>query len=126
MEVVIKNTAYLRRRILTAKATVAVVGQGYVGLTLACAAADAGFTVTGIDVDDSRIDALARGDLSVPGVSERTFREGIATGRIRFTTSADGLDDAEVILICVPTPLRDHAPDLSYVDGACREVAHHL
>src|ERR687891_444104 len=65
-EPLIKGTAALRRRILSRQARVGVVGQGYVGLSLACAAADAGFPVTGIDTDEQRVADLAEGILSVP------------------------------------------------------------
>jgi UDP-N-acetyl-D-glucosamine dehydrogenase len=116
----------LRRRLLARDARVAVVGQGYVGLSLACAAAEAGFEVTGIDVDADRVDALAAGRLVVPGVEEATFRGGVATGRLRFAADGDALATSDVICICVPTPVRDHTPDLSYVEQACRDVARHL
>jgi UDP-N-acetyl-D-glucosamine dehydrogenase len=102
---------------------VGVVGQGYVGLTLASAAADAGFQVVGMDVDASRVDALQQGVLTVPGVRETDFRSGKATGRLRFTTDASSLSACDVILICVPTPVRDHTPDLSFVEDACTGVA---
>jgi UDP-N-acetyl-D-glucosamine dehydrogenase len=121
-----KNTARLRRRILARDAEVAVVGQGYVGLSLACAAADAGFSVTGIDVDESRVVRLAAGDLVVPGVREADFRSGIATNRISFTTSIEAVRSADIIAVCVPTPVKDHSPDLSYVENACISVAEHL
>jgi UDP-N-acetyl-D-glucosamine dehydrogenase len=121
-----RSTSMLRRRLLARDARVAVVGQGYVGLSLACAAAEAGFEVTGIDVDAGRVQALAAGELTVPGVDEATFRRGVATGRLRFTADRAALADAEVVCICVPTPVRDQTPDLSYVEQACREVAEHL
>ena len=121
-----RSTSTLRRRLLTREARVAVVGQGYVGLSLACAAAEAGFEVTGIDVDAARADALARGELVVPGVDEATFGSGVATGRLRFTADDAGLATGDVICICVPTPVRDHTPDLSHVERACCDVARHL
>jgi len=116
----------LRRRLLARDARVAVVGQGYVGLSLACAAAEAGFEVTGIDVDADRADALAAGRLVVPGVDQATFAGGVASGRLRFSADGDALATSDVICICVPTPVRDHTPDLSYVEQACRDVARHL
>ena len=120
------SLATLRRRLLAREARVAVVGQGYVGLSLACAAAEAGFPVTGVDVDKPRVAELAAGELCVPGVDQGAFDRALATGRLRFTSDADGLAGAEVTCICVPTPLRDHNPDLSYVERACRDVAMHL
>ena len=121
-----RATSTLRRRLLARDARVAVVGQGYVGLSLACAAAEAGFTVTGIDVDAERIAGLAGGEPCVPGVDEGTFRRGVASGRLSFMPTGEAMATSEVICICVPTPVRDHTPDLSYVEGACRDVAGHL
>jgi UDP-N-acetyl-D-glucosamine dehydrogenase len=121
-----QRTSTLRRRILAREAQVAVVGQGYVGLSLACAAAEAGFAVRGIDVDTNRIGALAAGELCVPGVDEGAFQRGLARGQLRFATDGEALAASDVICICVPTPVRDHTPDLSYVEQACRDVAKHL
>ena len=121
-----KTTASLRRRILNRDAVIGVIGQGYVGVSLACASADAGFPVVGVDVDAGRIEGLARGELVVPGVAEDLFRDGIASGRITFTTETAALRACDIALICVPTPLRDHAPDLSYIEGACRALAAEL
>jgi UDP-N-acetyl-D-glucosamine dehydrogenase len=122
----VRSTPALRRRLLAGGARVAVIGQGYVGLSLACAAAEAGFEVTGIDVDADRVAALAAGVSCVPGVDEATFRGGLATGRLGFTTASDAVAGSDVICICVPTPVRDQTPDLSYVEQACRDVAGHL
>jgi UDP-N-acetyl-D-glucosamine dehydrogenase len=122
----VRSTPALRRRLLAGEARVAVIGQGYVGLSLACAAAEAGFEVTGIDVDAGRVVGLAAGELCVPGVDEGTFRRGTATGRLRFTCASEAVATSDVICICVPTPVRDQTPDLSHVEQACREVARHL
>ena len=121
-----KSTALLRRRILDRRATVAIVGQGYVGLSLACAAADVGFRVAGVDVDAARIQGLQGGVLCVPGVAENLFRAGVATGLIEFTTSPEPIRDAEIVLICVPTPVRDETPDLTFVMEACRHTGERL
>src|SRR5439155_2077848 len=121
-----KNTALLRRRILGRRASVGVLGQGLVGVTVACAAAAAGFPVTGIDVDLARIEDLRRGVLSIPGALEKDFRAGIESNNLTFTTAHDALASAEVILICLPTPLRDDVADLSIVERGCRDVAGRL
>jgi UDP-N-acetyl-D-glucosamine dehydrogenase len=119
----VKSTALLRRRILSRNAQIAVVGQGYVGLTLACSAADAGFNVIGLDIDPRRISELSRGVLSVPGVSRETFDKGFSTGRLSFTVEAEQISQADVICICVPTPSKEGTPDLSYVEAASASVA---
>jgi UDP-N-acetyl-D-glucosamine dehydrogenase len=121
-----KGTAALRRLILSRKARIAIVGQGYVGLSLACAASEEGFSVVGIDVDDSRVRSLNEGVLSVPGVDPTLFQAGTDAGHASFTTDASAIGDADIVLICVPTPIRENAPDLSFVEGACRDVARYL
>ncbi len=120
-----KGTAALRGQILTRSARVAVIGQGYVGLSLACAAAEAGFTVTGLDVDERRIDRL-RGGETVAGVAPEITRSAVVTGRLTFTTDPADLDGARLLFVCVPTPLRDGAPDLSFVDTAAGVAAERL
>ena len=120
------GTAALRRDILARRATVAVVGQGYVGISLACAASEAGFSVLGTDVDGRRIDDLSAGVLSVPGVDAGLFQAGIDAGNVTFTADAGAVRAAQVVLICVPTPVRDHTPDLSFVEQAARDVAANL
>ena len=121
-----RSTARLRRRILSRSATIAVVGQGYVGLSVACGAAEVGFDVTGIDTDRDRVSDLREGILSVPGVNEASFRAGMDSGRLTFTSEAEAIGSSDIVLICVPTPVRDHTPDLSLVEGATKDVALHL
>ncbi|MFP5334342.1 MAG: nucleotide sugar dehydrogenase [Actinomycetes bacterium] len=104
-------------------AEVAVCGQGYVGLSLACGLADAGLTVRGYDVDEDRVARLTAGELVVPGVPEETFAAGQATGRLTFSTDLSRSGDADVVVICVPTPVVEHRPDLSFVEAAATAVA---
>ena len=107
-------------------ATVAVIGQGYVGLSVAAAAAEAGMRTIGVDLDSERIAALADGQQVVPGVDDGLFAEAFATGRLGFTTDPAVVADADVVLICVPTPLIDHRPDLAAIEGAGAAVGRHL
>ncbi|MBW3578459.1 MAG: nucleotide sugar dehydrogenase [Actinobacteria bacterium] len=108
------------------KPTVCVVGQGYVGLSVAAAAATAGLRVHGVDRDVERVRALAAGRLAVPAVDEPTFALAVETGRLTFGTEAEVASEADVTLICVPTPVVDHRPDLSAVEAAAAAVAPHL
>jgi UDP-N-acetyl-D-glucosamine dehydrogenase len=121
-----RTTADLRRHILDRSAGVAVIGQGYVGLSLACAAAEAGFPVTGIDVDARRVSALADGRDDVAGVDGAIVRSAIATGNLTFASTPDVIAGCHLVFVCVPTPLREGTPDLSYIDQACGTVAAHL
>lgn len=118
--------ADLKRAIAGRSAQVAVVGQGYVGLSLASAAALEGFAVTGIDLDENRIRALAGGDQVVPGVDEGAFAQAHETGRLGFSTSYAPVADADIVVICVPTPVAEHRPDLSMVQAAGSEVGRRL
>ncbi len=120
------SKAALRRRIDSRTARVCVVGQGYVGLSLAAAAAVEGFEVTGIDVDADRVAALGRGELVVPGVEELVYLDAVETGRISFASDWESVADADVVVICVPTPVHEHRPDLSMVESAGEEVGRRL
>jgi UDP-N-acetyl-D-glucosamine dehydrogenase len=116
----------LYSRILDRDATLAVIGQGYVGLSVAAGAAAAGMTVHGVDLDVERIEGLRQGRNVVPGVDEGAFAHGFATGRMHFGTDLTPVEQADVVLICVPTPVVEHRPDLRAVEGAARSVSAHL
>ena len=120
-----KGTAVLRRQILTRSAEVVVIGQGYVGLSLACAAAEAGFPVTGLDVDERRVQELRNG-ATVAGVPERIAGSAVATGRLSFTTDPSVVADAGLVFVCVPTPLHEGVPDLTHIDAASASAGEHL
>ncbi len=107
-------------------ARVAVIGQGYVGLSVGLAAATAGLHVTGIDLDVDLIGGLQEGRLVVPGVRPDAFEAGLATGQMAFATDAAAVAQADVVLICVPTPVHEHRPDLSMVESAGAGIATHL
>ena len=78
----------------------------------------------GVDCAE-RVEALRAGEV-VPGVDPRLLDDAFATGLITFGTDFAAVRGADVVLLCVPTPLIDHRPDLSYIEKACREVAPHL
>src|SRR5262245_12890008 len=121
-----RETARLRRRILSREAAVSVVGGGYVGLNLGVACVQVGFPVSCIDADPNRVTELASGSLTVAAVNERDFRSAYDSGGMTFSEKAEPIASSDVILICVPTPLRDSVPDRSHVERACVDVAQHL
>ncbi|MDT9691298.1 nucleotide sugar dehydrogenase [Streptomyces sp. P9(2023)] len=104
---------------------VTVIGLGYVGLPLAVAAAEAGFLVTGLDTDELRIKQLTAGDSYVEDITPERLLGALDSG---LTVSHDYADatDFDVCVIAVPTPLRDGAPDLSYIESAASSVTPHL
>jgi len=113
----------LAQRIQTRKACVAVVGLGYVGLPLLVAVANAGFDVLGLEADPEKVAALKDGRSHIVDVPDSQIA---ALDGARFDSDPALLERAEVILICVATPLTDHTPDLSQVRRAAEQVAHHL
>ena len=112
----------LRRKIESREARVGVVGLGYVGLPLAVEFAQAGFTVTGIDLDQRKVDALNRGESYIQDVSTADVKELVDAGRLRATTDFSAVDTLDTINICVPTPLRKTKdPDMSYIVDPARK-----
>src|SRR3954447_13429177 len=108
---------------------IAVVGSGYVGTVTAACFAKLGHHVVGIDADPIRTSQLAAGQAPFyePGLPE-LLTETVRNGGLRFTSdTADGLQGADVIFLCVGTPTGpDGQPDLSQVESAARSLARHL
>ena len=103
---------------------VAIIGQGYVGLTIAVGAAGAGHSVVGFDVNDSLVTALNTGTSHIEGITDASLAGFVASGAYKASTDASVLDGSDVIVIAVPTPLDDKRnPDLSYVHDAADLIA---
>lgn len=106
--------------------TVTIVGQGYVGLPLAQAAARAGTTVHGLDVTESLVAMLNDGRSHVDDLSDSDIQEMLALG-YRATSDPRVVSESDVVVVCVPTPLGDGgSPDLSAVKAASRTVGDNL
>jgi UDP-N-acetyl-D-glucosamine dehydrogenase len=117
----------LVERLRSKQAATGVVGLGYVGLPLAMEFARAGFSVTGIDVDASKVAALNAGDSYILDVPADQVRDAVRGERFRATTDFSRLADLDTINICVPTPLRKTKdPDLSYIVAVVEEIAKYL
>ena len=109
------------------KASIGVIGLGYVGLPLCIAACTAGLKVIGFDIDAKKTAALARGDSYFKHIPASVTRDLAASGRFAATTDFARLREVDAILICVPTPLTaHHAPDLSFVLNTGRTIAPRL
>jgi UDP-N-acetyl-D-glucosamine dehydrogenase len=117
----------LERKICDRTARVGIIGLGYVGLPLAVEFAGAGFTVTGIDVHESKVAQLNDGTSYVQDVSEATVRPLVESNKLAATTDFSVIRDLDTLNICVPTPLRKTKdPDMSYIIAACDEIARYL
>ena len=106
------------------RAHVGIIGMGYVGLPAALSAARAGFTVTGFDVDEAKVDALRGGESFLSHIPSCAVANALHEGRFVVAANFERLPACDAILICVPTPLTKHRePDLSFVVEAARTIA---
>jgi UDP-N-acetyl-D-glucosamine dehydrogenase len=114
----------LSQKIQSKTARIGVVGLGYVGLPLAVEYAKAGFRVTGIDLQESKIDQLNAGKSYVQDVANEDVALAVKEGRLSATADFSVVQDLDTINICVPTPLRKTKdPDMSYIVSACEQIA---
>ena len=105
----------------------AIIGQGYVGLPLAMAAVDGGWTVIGIDTYSAKVAQINGGSSPVEDISDKQLHNAISSGAYKATTDFSMVAQASVITICVPTPL-DHKrePDLTLLKSAVTEIAPYI
>jgi UDP-N-acetyl-D-glucosamine dehydrogenase len=114
----------LLQKIESKKATLGVIGLGYVGLPLAVEFARAGFDVIGFDVDAHKVAELMAGRSYIPDVSSDHLAEVVKNGKFKATVDSKALAAADIIDICVPTPLRKTKdPDMTYVVQAVEATA---
>src|SRR6266540_5692687 len=109
------------------KPEVAIVGAGYVGMPLAQVFAEAGKNVVLIDVKDEVVEGINRGESHIGDVSSGALKKLVEGGLLAATTDYDALEDADAILIALPTPLSSQRePDLSILRAAVEEIASRL
>ena len=117
----------LSRRIEKRSAHLAVIGLGYVGLPLAVEFGEAGFHVSGIDLNEDRVRQLQRGRSYIQDVPTAAVRNLTRAGRLEATGDFSVLKHVDAVNVCVPTPLSKHRdPDVSHVVAAAEEVARYL
>jgi len=114
----------LAEAIADKSAVVGVIGLGYVGLPLIHAFTNAGFRCMGFDVDQSKVDALAAGRSYIKHIDSQTIADWIEKKLLEPTSDMSRLGEADVLLVCVPTPLTDSRdPDLQYVESTSCAIA---
>ena len=114
-------------KIASHEARVVVMGLGYVGLALSVELGKVGFSVTGIDTSAHKVNLVESGKSDVQGVSEFEVAGLKAVGKLTATQECDVLDDADVVVICVPTPLnKTRDPDVSFILQACGAIKDRL
>ena len=105
---------------------IAIIGQGYVGLTIAAFASNSN-QVMGFDNCQKVVDQLNKGISHIEGVESTSIKAAIDAGSYRASTKGSDIADAEVIVIAVPTPLnKERKPDLSYIESACKTIAENI
>jgi UDP-N-acetyl-D-glucosamine dehydrogenase len=105
---------------------VAIIGQGYVGLTISAFACEF-FDVVGFDNNQKIVNQLNSGISHIEGVESSVLQKWIKAGRYNATTSGLDIADAELVVIAVPTPLtKDRQPDLTFIDAACKTIGENI
>jgi UDP-N-acetyl-D-glucosamine dehydrogenase len=106
---------------------ITVVGQGYVGLPLAIATADAGFKVFGLDLNQERITLLSRGISIIEDLNDEAILRNLKSKNYEPTTNPKIINQSKIVLICVPTPItNDNKPDLEALISATTTVGRNL
>ena len=124
MEAVLPKIAQERlERIQARTAKVGIIGLGYVGLPLSLLFSEAGFKVTGFDIDEKKVNDLGAGRSYIFRIPAEEIQEARKQG-FNATSDFAHLAEQDAIIMCVPTPLTEHRePDLSYVENTAKSVA---
>ena len=105
---------------------VAIIGQGYVGLTISAFAGEF-FEVVGFDNNQRIVDQLNSGVSHIEGVESSVLQKWIKAGRYKATIRGSEITDVDLVVIAVPTPLsKDRQPDLTYIDAACKTIGENV
>jgi UDP-N-acetyl-D-glucosamine dehydrogenase len=105
---------------------VAIIGQGYVGLTISAFAGEF-FEVVGFDSNQKIVDQLNSGISHIEGVDSVVLQKLIKAGRYKATTTGLDISDVDLVVIAVPTPLsKNRQPDLTFIDAACRTIGENV
>ena len=117
----------LLERIGKREARVGVVGLGYVGLPLGMAFAEAGFRVTGLDIDARKVDKIGKGESYIKHIPSGPLQKLAESGKLQASTDFARAAQLDVVIICVPTPLTpEREPDMSYIVKTGEALAPHV
>jgi len=117
----------LLEKLASGDAHIAVIGLGYVGLPLAVVFAEAGYRVTGIDLDPRKVSAINCGQSYIDDVSQRSLQDLVCQRKLSATSDFSVIGECDAISICVPTPLRKTGdPDISYIIQVTEQIAKYL
>ena len=117
----------LKEKIIKNEAKMALIGMGYVGLPLAVVFAEAGFQVTGIDLDEKKTTMINQGISYIPDIESARLKKLTEQGSLKAVNDFSVLQDIDLVSICVPTPLRKTGdPDLSFIISATEKIAPYI
>jgi UDP-N-acetyl-D-glucosamine dehydrogenase len=117
----------LANKIKEKTAVIGVVGLGYVGLPMAVTVAKKGFSVVGVDVSDFAVNSVNNAENYIGDVEDADLKKVVDAKKLRATKDYTSMQDADVIMIAVPTPLDKYQqPDSSYVRASVAELAKHV
>src|ERR1700730_10150320 len=118
------DVQHLILRIKAREVVVAIIGMGYVGLPLTLAASQRGYRVLGFEINAERVRQLNEGSSPLSHISGHTLAKISETGLFEATDDFARLIEADIIVICVPTPLTKHRePDLSFVERTATTIS---
>ncbi|MFB3850650.1 MAG: nucleotide sugar dehydrogenase [Acidobacteriota bacterium] len=122
-----KNSSSLKKKIVSRKAVVGIIGLGYVGLPLAIALNEKGFKIIGFDVDKNKVETLKAGKGYIKHLDKKLFQKMLKSGNFEATWDFSKLSLPDVILVCVPTPLTvQREPDMSYIISTTEKIRENL
>jgi UDP-N-acetyl-D-glucosamine dehydrogenase len=117
----------LLERIQKKEAKIGVVGLGYVGLPLVIEFCKSGFSVTGLDIDEKKIEALSKGKSFIKHIPDVKLQALNKVGSFKATSNFEHIENLDCILICVPTPLnKNREPDMSYIVSTAKQISPHM
>ncbi|MFN8929340.1 MAG: nucleotide sugar dehydrogenase [Alphaproteobacteria bacterium] len=118
------SVAELAARFSECRATIGIIGMGYVGFPLAIATHAKGFDVVAFDVDEAKIKKLNAGKSYLKGIRDEEIDAMVKAGRFHASADAAALKAADALIMCVPTPLtKNREPDMSYVEATTQTIA---
>ena len=116
-----------QKPLVNLKNSIVVIGLGYVGLPIATAAAQSGFNVIGIDLSQEKVAKINSGKSPIEDIKDNEILDLVERGLLKARSDFLQVENAGVVLICVPTPLTtEHGPDLSYLESAIRSISEYL
>lgn len=117
----------LLKKIENREAKIGIIGQGYVGLPLSVELGKQGFKVTGFEVDRSKTDSINKGRSYIGDVDSDDMKKLVKAGKLDATSDFKNLSKVDIVIICVPTPLRKSKdPDVSYILEAADNIKNTL